>query len=57
LLNKADREAEWDIAAETVKALVARGWSVIKTSAKTGQGVEEAFLTLSRRMSAREAPI
>jgi small GTP-binding protein len=57
LLNKADREAEWDIAAERVKALVARGWSVIKTSAKTGQGVEEAFLTLSRRMSAREAPV
>jgi hypothetical protein len=26
------------------------GWAVIKTSAKSGTGVEEAFMTLARRM-------
>ena len=31
--------------------LVDRGWSVVKTSAKTGDGVEDAFTMLARRMA------
>ena len=30
--------------------LAGRGWPAFKTSAKTGAGVEDAFLTLARRM-------
>ena len=31
--------------------LVDRGWSVVKTSAKTGAGVEDAFTMLARQMA------
>ena len=50
LLNKADMEAEWEITAAQIDGLRARGIAVLKTSAKTGLGVEEAFLGLSRAM-------
>ena len=29
------------------------GWKVVRTSAKTGEGVEEAFLILARAMASR----
>jgi len=50
LLNKADLTEEWEIEPGTIESLTARGWTVINTSAKSGQGVEEAFTTLTRRM-------
>lgn len=50
LLNKCDLTEEWEIAEVAIEALRARGWTVIKTSAKTGQGVEEAFTALTRSM-------
>jgi small GTP-binding protein len=50
VLNKADLVDEWDIDDDIVKELSDRGWVVIKASAKTGEGVEEAFLTLARQM-------
>ncbi len=49
-LNKADLESHWDVDAARIESLVAQGWEIIRTSAKTGQGVEEAFTSLSRRM-------
>lgn len=48
LLNKRDLADIWGLADETVGALVERHWTVMETSAKTGQGVEEAFLALTR---------
>ncbi|HEY6066031.1 MAG TPA: Rab family GTPase [Thermoanaerobaculia bacterium] len=51
VLNKADLVENWEVADSAVEELVARGWSTFKTSAKTGAGVEEAFLTLARRMA------
>jgi small GTP-binding protein len=48
LLNKADLADEWEIPQESLAELTQHGWSVIITSAKTGQGVEEAFLVLAR---------
>jgi len=50
LLNKADLPDQWSIADREIAALVDQNWQVIKTSAKTGVGVEEAFLTLARKM-------
>ena len=50
LLNKADVEEEWEITEEQIDGLRARGITVLKTSAKTGLGVEEAFLGLSKAM-------
>lgn len=50
LINKHDRRAEWDITDQDLAQLAQRGWSVVMSSAKTGQGVEEAFTTLARAM-------
>lgn len=50
LINKSDLIDEWDIDERENAALVEKGWHIIRTSAKTGAGVEEAFLTLARKM-------
>ncbi len=49
-LNKCDLIDLWEIDADKEKELSKRGWSTIRTSAKTGQGVEEAFTALARAM-------
>lgn len=46
LINKADLDAEWAIDSQREAAL-SEGWTVLRTSAKTGAGVEEAFQQLS----------
>jgi small GTP-binding protein len=51
LLNKRDLERDWQVDEQTLVALVERGWRVVKTSAKTGEGVEDAFTTLAREMA------
>ena len=48
VLNKADLEPSWEVDAREIANLSARGWRVVRTSAKTGDGVEEAFDTLAR---------
>src|SRR5262245_5117422 len=50
LVNKTDLVESWDIAAGSVESLERAGWAVVRTSAKTGEGVEEAFHELTRRM-------
>jgi len=52
LLNKADLISEWQVDEQGLVKLVDRGWSVVKTSAKTGDGVEGAFTILASRMAA-----
>ena len=52
LLNKADLEESWDLAADSLATLGSAGWGTIRTSARTGQGVEEAFEELAKRMLA-----
>lgn len=47
LLNKADLQDSWEIEESTLSVLTDSGWSIIKTSAKTGEGVEEAFRALA----------
>jgi small GTP-binding protein len=51
LLNKRDLDREWQVDEGTLVSFVKQGWRVVKTSAKTGEGVEEAFTTLAREMA------
>ncbi len=50
-LNKADLAPQWEVDEARVASLAAEGWHVIKTSAKEGERVEEAFAELARRMT------
>ncbi len=50
ILNKSDLLDEWEIDATATDELSKKGWIVIQGSAKTGLGVEEAFLTLAKKM-------
>lgn len=50
LLNKSDLLDEWRIQEPEMTAVKERAWEVIVTSAKTGAGVEEAFLNLAQKM-------
>lgn len=52
LANKADLANRWEIDEGTLAGLEARGWHVVRTSAKTGAEVEEAFGALARAMLA-----
>lgn len=49
LLNKIDVE-NWDIAEARIGELQQAGWTIERTSAKTGAGVEEAFAELAKRI-------
>ncbi|MCI0487345.1 MAG: GTP-binding protein [Blastocatellia bacterium] len=49
-LNKHDLEDEWDVSETEVEGFSQIGWPVVKTSAKTGEGVEELFSNLVGRM-------
>jgi len=50
LLNKADLVREWTVPKAAAEDLAAQGWNVLRTSAKSGEGVEQAFLALTRMM-------
>ena len=50
VLNKCDLTEQWEIEPEKENELSGRGWSLVRTSAKTGQGVEEMFTALARAM-------
>lgn len=52
VINKSDLVEEWEFDEVAMKYMTDKGWIVIKTSAKTGLGVEEAFLTLAEKMVA-----
>ena len=47
VLNKCDLIDEWEITDASIDDLSERGWTKIQTSAKTGEGVEEAFAELA----------
>jgi small GTP-binding protein len=51
-VNKADLALQWEVDDARMAKLEADGWHVLKTSAKAGEGVEEAFAELARRMIA-----
>lgn len=49
-LNKADLAPQWEVDEARLAALAAENFTVLKTSAKEGAGVEEAFAQLARHM-------
>lgn len=49
-LNKCDLSADWEIDVEREAALKSAGRPVLRTSAKTGEAVEQAFLLLAQAM-------
>lgn len=52
LLNKRDLMEDWCVPDEELAGLRQAGWTIRLTSAKTGEGVEEAFRELAQRMMA-----
>ena len=50
VLNKWDLQDEWELDSENIEAIENQGWTVIKTSAKTGLNVEEIFYTLATKI-------
>ena len=50
VVNKADLRELWEIQQADLDDLISRGWSVIETSAKTGNAVEGVFRTLTDTM-------
>jgi small GTP-binding protein len=50
VVNKCDLAEEWEFDAELEARIVAKTWVTLRTSAKTGEGVEEAFRKLAGRI-------
>lgn len=50
ILNKWDLTDEWEINDVEINEVVQRGWIVMKSSAKTGLGVEESFQILANKI-------
>jgi hypothetical protein len=50
VMNKYDITDEWEIEPIELDRVIEKGWTVIKTSAKNGLGVEEVFQTLARKI-------
>jgi small GTP-binding protein len=50
VVNKCDLVNDWQFDATLEAQLVARNWTILRSSAKTGEGVEEAFSILTGKM-------
>ena len=50
VINKSDLMRDWEMDAALESQLAAQGWSIQRSSAKTGEGVEESFSLLARKM-------
>ncbi|MFN7998196.1 MAG: Rab family GTPase [Bryobacteraceae bacterium] len=53
-VNKADLQGNWQIKDEALAGLLAMGWTCLKTSARDGQGVDDLFRGLARKMLGRK---
>jgi small GTP-binding protein len=50
VINKSDLIRDWELDPALESQLAARGWSILRSSAKTGERVEEAFSLLTEKM-------
>ncbi len=48
VVNKVDLAPDWEVTGELLDELRTKGWQPLKSSAKTGESVEDAFLALAR---------
>jgi small GTP-binding protein len=54
-LNKADLWGQWAVSATQQEWLKEKGWTIFQTSAKSGDGVEQAFHSLSTSIIAADS--
>jgi small GTP-binding protein len=47
LLNKSDLRQRWEVDNEQKRAISDRDWTIVETSAKSGEGVERSFVDLA----------
>jgi small GTP-binding protein len=50
VMNKSDLIRDWELDPALESQLITQGWSILRSSAKTGEGVEESFALLARKM-------
>ena len=50
VLNKCDLSQDWEVDSALEAQITDKGWGILRSSAKTGEGVEEAFSLLARKM-------
>ncbi len=50
VINKSDLVDEWELDAEMETRLADKHWTILRSSAKTGEGVDEAFVQLTRKI-------
>jgi small GTP-binding protein len=50
VINKNDLKDEWDIEDDLLIKIKENGWDLLITSAKTGEGVDDAFIRLTKKM-------
>lgn len=50
VLNKSDLTDDWEIEETMLDELKEKSWQIIKSSAKTGLNVEQAFLNITEKM-------
>jgi small GTP-binding protein len=50
VINKSDLLRDWELDPALESQLAAQDWSILRASAKTGEGVEEAFALLTQKM-------
>jgi small GTP-binding protein len=50
LINKQDVRDDWELDERALAEFTLAGWTIIETSAKTGQGVAEAFQQLAEKI-------
>ena len=50
VFNKVDLVSQWEVREDLLDVLRQKGWRVIKTSAKNGDDVDQAFIGLARAM-------
>lgn len=49
-LNKADLDTTWEVGEDELRELEADGWNLVRTSALSGDGVQQAFEALASAM-------
>ncbi len=50
VINKVDLLRDWELDSRLEAQLAAQSWNVLRSSAKTGEGVEESFTLLAQKM-------
>ncbi len=56
IVNKSDLWGRWQITMPELEKMQAEGWNIQVTSAKTGEGVEKMFLTMTEHVLKNNAP-